>query len=41
VHKVNSVINLAIGDILTIKNNEKVVVFSTGAMLKYVVDFVV
>lgn len=40
VHKKNSVSNLSLGDILKIINNGEVAVFSTGAMLRYVVDFV-
>lgn len=40
VHKENSVVNLSLGDILKIKNNGEVAVFSTGAMLRYVVDFI-
>jgi transketolase len=40
VHKENSVGNLSLGDILKIRNNGEVAVFSTGAMLRYVVDFV-
>lgn len=40
VHKENSAINLSLGDILKIKDNGEVAVFSTGAMLRYVVDFV-
>ena len=40
VHKENSLADLSSGDILQIKKDEGVAVFSTGAMLKYVTDFV-
>jgi transketolase len=40
VHGENSVANLSLGDILRVKNNGEIAVFSTGAMLRYVVDFV-
>jgi transketolase len=40
VHKVNSIANLSLSEILKIKNGGEVAVFSTGAMLKYVIDFV-
>jgi transketolase len=40
VHKANSVLNLSLGEILKIIDNGEVAVFSTGTMLKYVVDFV-
>jgi transketolase len=36
----NSGLSLSLGEILTIKSGGDVAVFSTGAMLKYVVDFV-
>ncbi|MCX6248478.1 MAG: transketolase [Bacteroidetes bacterium] len=39
VHDKNSVLNLSLGDILKIHDGGEVAVFSTGAMLKYVVDF--
>jgi len=39
VHKENSVASLLLGEIVTINNNGDIAVFSTGAMLKYVVDF--
>lgn len=40
VHKNKSMINLSLGDILKIKEAEDVAIFSTGSMLKYVIDFV-
>lgn len=40
VHKENSLFDLSLGDILEIRNEGEVAVFTTGAMLKYVVDFV-
>lgn len=42
VHKENSITKLSLGEILMIKNstNGEVAVFSTGAMLKYALDFV-
>lgn len=40
VHKENSLFNLSLGDILEIRNGGEIAVFTTGAMLKYVVDFV-
>lgn len=40
VHKKNLVENLILGNILEIKRGKDIAVFSTGAMLKYVVDFV-
>ena len=40
VHTEESLHSLSIGEILKIKTNGEVAVFSTGAMLKYVVDFV-
>ena len=39
VHTERSGLNLSAGDILKIKTGGEVAVFSTGAMLKYVVDF--
>jgi transketolase len=38
-HK-DEVLNLSPGDILKIKDGEEIAVFSTGAMLKYAVDFI-
>ena len=40
VHKDNSDIKLSLGDILNVRNTGVTAVFSTGAMLKYVVDFI-
>lgn len=40
VHKDISITNFSLGDILKIKNNGEIAVFSTGAMLKYVIDFI-
>lgn len=40
VHKGKSVMNLSMGEILTVSNGGETAVFSTGAMLSYVVDFV-
>jgi transketolase len=40
VNRVNTLGNLILGDILKIKSGHKIAVFSTGAMLKYVVDFI-
>ena len=41
VHKKDSLINVSLGKILNIKvDNGGIAIFSTGAMLKYVVDFV-
>lgn len=40
VHKRNLVSNLFLGDILEIKRGKEIAVFSTGATLKYVVNFV-
>jgi len=40
VHKEETVIKLSLGEILKIRKNGETAVFSTGAMLKYVVDFV-
>jgi transketolase len=40
VHNENEVLTLSLGDILKIRQEGEVAVFSTGAMLKYVVDFV-
>ncbi|NDP20701.1 MAG: transketolase [Paludibacter sp.] len=40
VHKENSLFDLSLGDILEIRNEGEVAIFTTGAMLKYVVDFV-
>lgn len=40
VHKENSLSELSAGDILKIREEGEIAVFSTGAMLKYVVDFV-
>jgi transketolase len=40
VHKEGSILTLCLGDILEIQKAGEVAVFSTGAMLKYVVDFV-
>ena len=40
VHLENSLCNLSLGSILNLKSNGKVAVLSTGAMLKYVVDFI-
>jgi transketolase len=40
VHKEKRLINLSLGEILMIRNSGEIAVFSTGAMLNYVVDFV-
>jgi len=40
VHNENSPIKISLGEILKIKSEGEVAVFSTGSMLKYVVDFV-
>jgi transketolase len=40
VHKEDFVINLSLGEILEIRNGGEVAVFSTGSMLRYVVDFI-
>jgi transketolase len=40
VHTENSITNFSLGEIVKIKINGEVAVFSTGAMLKYVTDFV-
>ena len=40
VHEENSIVNLDLGQILKIKNGNDVAVFSTGAMLKYVAEYV-
>lgn len=40
VHKEDTVLKLYLGEILRIRNNGDTAVFSTGAMLKYVIDFV-
>ena len=40
VHKNGTILKLSLGDILKIRNSHEIAVFSTGAMLKYVVDFI-
>lgn len=40
VHEENSLFDLSLGDILEIRNEGEVAVFTTSAMLKYVVDFI-
>jgi len=40
VHKDNFLTELSIGDIIQVKKDDGVAVFSTGGMLKYVVDFI-
>jgi transketolase len=40
VHTNGTTLKLSLGDILKIRNDDETAVFSTGAMLKYVVDFV-
>ena len=40
VHKENLLFDLLLGDILEIRKEGEIAVFTTGAMLKYVVDFV-